>query len=705
MSRTHLAAPLLGAFLLAAPAAAQGNPPADSVRAKRPTRLNELVITATRTSEMVSSSPLAVTAVTRADLSTSSAPSVPNLLWRIPGFTMRDYQSSVLSSTARMIPAFRGLSGSTAGRTLVLLDGVPLNEAFSGRLNWSRIPLSLVDRIEVVRGGGSMLWGSRALGGVINVLTATPSRTSLSVQAEGGEYSTYRGAAAGSFRDGKLSASLSTDWSGTDGVITVPKDKVGPIDIPNGARDRVVYGKLAYDFTPGIQAYLSGNYLHERGSGPTPLSDGRSNISELRAGTRITTAGRGVFEVAGYANRFRSSFVSSTISSDRSTATLSRTSAIPAHSAGSSIQWSSSFAGGHQVTAGWDFSRTNGEVDEAANYSGGQMTLERDALGKQWLTGVFLQDHLNLTDRWKLLAGLRFDALRNYAGRRTDTDLVHQSTTRDTLYPSRTFNRLNWSLGIRHSAAAWLDWRASAYAAFRAPSLYELYQSNYSSRGTVTAANPDLLSERLLGAELGLDLNLGEAVLARTTFFWNQVHDPIIDYTIGTATSANQVIDPCGALPKGQVCRQRRNVDGLRTTGIESEVEYHPVRDLSFWLSYTFNPTRITAKGQEVDGKVARGAARHAASSVVTYDNPKLFGITFEERYVGSRSDDDLDTIRLDGFWVSGLRINRRLWRGSSAYLKVDNLFNATYEVTRSSSGLAEIGSPRWATVGLRAAW
>ena len=260
-------------------------PPADTAKTagRRPNRLDELVTTATRTSQTVSSNPFAVTAVTRADLATSSAASVPNMLWRLPGFSLRDYQSSIIQSqTVRMVPSFRGLSGSSAGRTLLLLDGVPVNESFSGRINWNRIPLSLVDRIEVVRGGGSMLWGSRALGGVINILTANPVRSGLGVVAEGGRFGTYLGSVDGTLRNAKLSGSLAADWSGTDGVITVRKDQAGAADFPTGGESKVLFGRVAYEFSPGFTAYLAGNYLNDDSTGPTAISDGSYEVGELR---------------------------------------------------------------------------------------------------------------------------------------------------------------------------------------------------------------------------------------------------------------------------------------------------------------------------------------------------------------------------------------------------------------------------------------
>ena len=692
---------------LAVTSVAAGQQPSDTAKTgRRTTRLDELVTTATRTSQTVSSNPFSVTAVTKADLTSSSAATVPNMLWRLPGFSLRDYQNSLIQSqNVRMVPSFRGLSGSSAGRTLVLLDGVPINESFSGRINWNRIPLSLVDRIEVVRGGGSMLWGSRALGGVINILTANPVRTGLGVVAEGGRFGTYRGSVDGTLRNAKLSGSLSADWSGTDGVITVREDQAGAADYPTGGESKVLFGRVGYDFSPGLTAYLAGNYLTEDSKGPTRISDGTYEVHELRGGAQLVTSGGGVFHFAGYFNEFDHRSARTTISSDRETIAPNGYQNIPARSLGGTLQWSQTVSARHYLTAGVDLARTDGSILEGTNVQSGQPTLERRMTGNQLLGGAFIQDHITLAGQWRLLAGLRLDGVRNYGGRRTDIDLVNDQVTSDTGYATRTFSRLNYSLGVRHALSPALSWRSSVYGAFRAPTLFEIYQTNFSSRGSLTAANELLRPERLIGVEAGADLELGGNLLARATLFWNRVSDAIVDFTIGTATTNGQVIEPCGPLPRDQVCRQRRNVGALRSMGLESELEFHPAQRWSLWAGYTFNPTRISSPGQAIDGKVARAAVRHAATAVVTYDNPDLISATLEGRYVGSRSDDDLDSIRLESFFVTGLRLTRRLWSQSSAYLKVENVFDSVYPVAQAANGLVDVGAPRWVTVGMRAAW
>jgi hypothetical protein len=79
--------------------------------------------------------------------------------------------------------------------------------------------------------------------------------------------------------------------------------------------------------------------------------------------------------------------------------------------------------------------------------------------------------------------------------------------------------------------------------------------------------------------------------------------------------------------------------------------------------------------------------------------------VSLEGRYVGTRYDDDLNSLELGDFVVLGMRLNRRLGAQVSAWVKLENLFNTQFEVTRGTTGLVEIGGPRWALAGIRASW
>jgi len=304
-----------------------------------------------------------------------------------------------------------------------------------------------------------------------------------------------------------------------------------------------------------------------------------------------------------------------------------------------------------------------------------------------------------------MVASLRADRVGSIDGARVVRNLVLGTVQSDTEFRDRTTRRLTYTFGLRWQQAEWLGWRGSVYEAFRAPSLYELFYPRFSSRGTVTEANALLDPERLRGAEGGFDLTPGDGFLARVTVFANRVSDPIMDVTVGTAGDQPEVIEPCGLMPARQTCGQRRNVRGLRSSGVETELEWRPSATWGVGGGYSFSPTRVIAPGQPADRRSAIRAARHMATSNVRFDSPRWLSAALEARYVGSRFDDDLNEVKLDDFYLLGLRVSRSLRRGLTAHLKVENLLDEEFEIARTRSGLADMGAPRWITAGIRAEW
>ena len=178
-----------------------------------------------------------------------------------------------------------------------------------------------------------------------------------------------------------------------------------------------------------------------------------------------------------------------------------------------------------------------------------------------------------------------------------------------------------------------------------------------------------------------------------------------MDVTIGTAGSQPEVIAPCGLMPANQTCGQRQNVPGLRSHGVESEIEWRPSAPWRATAGYSFSPTKVRAPGHPVDGKQAIRSARHMVSSSLSYDSPRLATIGIDARYIGARFDNDLNTVELADFYLVGLRLNRSLGRGMTGYVKIENLFDEVFEIARTTGGQADMGAPRWVTAGIRATW
>ena len=667
------------------------------------TALDAVVVSATRTEQTLKSLPSHVVVLDATSIATSAAQTVPDLLRSVPGFTTRDFQSGLVAGPSQSMVSFRGLGGSSAGRALVLLDGMPAGDPFSGWLDWGRIPLLLLQSAEVVRGGGSTVWGSRSLGGIVNLRTIDPRGDGAQVMLEGGSQGTYHGTGVASIRRGAVAASLGGDFWNTDGFVLLRPEQAGPVDRPIATTNRALSGKVSWDASSALQLWAAGGTFS---GGERPIRDqDHQRFQEVRGGLRWLAPGGGIATASLFGNRRGSEGNSFTIDASRTTETPQRHTTSPARSTGVSLQWTQMLFDRHELSAGADVSSASGEIAEQFTYVSDVPTREREIGGSQRIAGVFVQDAADLGGGVRMVASVRGDRVQNLDGGRVLRDLATATVLSDSSFADRTTSQLTYSLGLRWQLGEWMAWRASAYEAFRAPSMYELYFARFSSRGTVTEANAQLDAERMRGLEGGIDLTPTASLLGRVTVFRNRVTSPIIDITVGTAGTTPTQIAPCGLMPARQTCGQRQNVPGLLSSGVESELEWRPTPTWGFTGSYAFSPTRIIAPGQPADGKSAIRSARHTVGTGISFDSPRWVSVAVEGRHVGERYDDDLNEVQLDGFWLVGVRVNRAIGRGLTAHVKVENLLDEDFEIARTRSGLADMGAPRWITAGVRAAW
>ncbi|MBL0169938.1 MAG: TonB-dependent receptor [Gemmatimonadaceae bacterium] len=671
--------------------------------AERASPLGAVVVSATRTEQSLKSLPTHVVVVGSQDVAASAAQSVPDLLRMIPGFATREPQSALVMSPSQSVVSFRGLGGSTAGRTLILLDGLPAGDPFSGWLDWGRIPLPLLESAEVVRGGGSPIWGSRALGGVVNLRTLSPTRDGARLLLEGGSFGTKRGSGAATVRRGKLGASLAGDYVNTDGFLIIRKDQSGPADSPEPVRSYTVTGKVIYDASKTLQTWAGGSTFN---SGILPVGeDEEQRFDDARLGLRWARATGGIATISVFANRRTGIGNSTSFNTARTVETLARQNRSPAASTGLTLQWTQMAFSTHELSIGADLTSTTGKLSEDHTFASGVATRQRNVGGGQQIGGVFVQDAADLGHGVRLVASARADAVRSDHGRRTELTLPTRAVLFDSSFADRRVNRLTYSLGLRWQPSEWLGLRTSAYEAFRTPSLFEMYQPLYSSRGSVTESNPQLEAETLRGTEFGADVTLGPSFVGRVTAYITRVDSPIMDVTLGVAGTKATPLIPCGVVAANQSCAQRRNVDGLHSSGVETELTWRPTAAWSLGTGYSYSPTTVSAPGQPADRKQALRSMKHMATATMAYRSPRWADVSMEARYLGSRFVDDLNTIELPEVYLVGLRVNRALGKGMSAHVKVENLFNQQFQTTRTRAGLVDIGAPRWITAGVRAAW
>ena len=166
-----------------------------------------IVVSVSRAEQQEADVAANVTVLDAKDLQRTAALTADDALRQVPGFSLFRRSSSLVAHPTSQGVSLRGIGPSGVSRTLVLLDGVPLNDPFGGWVYWSRVPLASLERVEVMRGGSSSLWGNFALGGVVQLFTESPTTGTFSLMAEAGDHQT-----------GQLDVSAGERWERTSSL-------------------------------------------------------------------------------------------------------------------------------------------------------------------------------------------------------------------------------------------------------------------------------------------------------------------------------------------------------------------------------------------------------------------------------------------------------------------------------------------------------
>ena len=223
--------------------------------------LDEVVVTGTRTVTDVRYLPMTVNVISRGQLTQNNQMSIlPTVMQQVPGLfvTSRSMYGYGVSTGAAGSINMRGISGG-AGQLLVLIDGHPQYNGIYGHPISDSYQTLMAERVEVLRGPASVIYGSNAMGGVINIVTRKMLQDGVrtDVRVGGGSYGTVLAEASNTIRKGKFSSMVGGEYSRTDN------------HRPNMGFEQ--YGghlKLAYDFTPNWDAYVDADITHFNASYP-----------------------------------------------------------------------------------------------------------------------------------------------------------------------------------------------------------------------------------------------------------------------------------------------------------------------------------------------------------------------------------------------------------------------------------------------------
>ena len=687
-------------------------------------KLSDVVVNATRSDTPLDQMPLNTTILTKEVLESSPDQTIDQVLKNVPGVFLNDVPYYQKDPTGQSINV-RGLG---YGRTLVLIDGLPANDAFYGTVQWNLVPMSSIESVEFVRGGVSSLYGNYGMGGVININTKTPKNSSQEVSASYGSFATGNVAASKDLIvSDAMQMRFSADYFSSEGFQNYATISPGsPSYIKNGMGTDAVknsnvrlqnYFKPTQDTNAFVRmgystmADLSNNYaiapnliqtVDVAGGSTTNLDvDKKVQVNAYYQNTNffkqtannLTAAPQKPYINANYTDPYSTLGASAQYTHDLKAVGIDQyIIGVDARSISAS-----------NLTNNLDTTTGSGAVT-SVNYAQGQQNFY-GLLGqiKSSASVIPLETTLGArVDVWNSQTPTLYNAGAN------GSTPVYQAI------PNQSKTQLSPSLGLVYKAADNWNLRSAAYQAFHAPSMNNTLRSYGNTSTGYSIANPNLTPETMTGYEVGTDYRW-KGGFAQLTAFNNYIQNAITSYKITDANSAfaYSLCSASGIVISAQGCKSSggytnvsyyTNQQNLLSRGVELQY-HHDVNEhwaVDGGYSYTRTVLTWTATTDPTNTQVG-GVPMNIANAGITYYPSPEASLTTTVRYVGN-SWMSTGTLPVPAYAIVGLKANYQVTPQASVFASAVNLFNRQYVTFNIASAASsyQAGMPQAITVGAR---
>ena len=664
--------------------------------------LPELVTVGRGYPQYLQNSPNQVTVIGRDDIEHASQRRLDGVLKQVPGFSLFRRNSSRVAHPTTQGVSLRNLGPTASSRTLVLLDGIPLNDPFGGWVYWNRLPLALIDRVEIQTAGGAGQWGNYALGGVIHVFSRISREDYGIAEVSGGNRGTSELLFSGKKHFGDFAFSINANRFSTEGYPVLRRDQRGAVDVNAYSKSDLLDLGFDWKLPQGktFTAHASRHY-EKRVNGTlltgndTEAYDANLALSGGDLDENLHWRAQFYYQKRNFRNLF------SSVAQDRASESPALEQFdVPAEAWGGSLVISISAEKGHHILAGIDARTVEGKTRERFRFVNGSFLKEREAGGRQSFFGVFLEDIWQVTSGLRLHASGRLDNYHNKDGLRLENDILTGATLRQERFMDRQEWIGNFRVGLNAEFSG--DKRAyfSVYSGFRVPTLNELYRP-FRVKNDITEANPALSPERLLGVELGFEWEPADAARFRINIFANKIEDAVANVELALGPG---IIEPCGFVPPGGSCRQRRNLDQIRVAGFELEAKFNINDNWRISASYLYNDAKITESLERpiLEGNRLAQTAEHTARVSLDWLPSPKWRSSLQIRINGDQFEDDGNQRRLGAFTVIDFSTSYLFGKNTRVFATIENLLDTEFEIGKASNGNVSIGAPFLASVGMR---
>lgn len=581
-----------------------------------------IVVSASRLEEPSKDVASSVTVIPASDLRRGQHRMVLDALREVPGVDL--VQSGARGGSTSLF-----IRGAGPGQTLVLIDGVEANDPISADrdFNFAHLSSDNIERVEVLRGPQSVLYGSDSMGGVVNIITRRgKGEPRVDVLAEGGTFGTYRGGAGVSGGTDRVHYAVSVSRFQTSGISSAAED------LGNSEKD----GYRNQSFSARIGISPSGIFDVDF---TTRGMDGRSEVDNGGGvgqddPNHVLDSSQWLFRAAPRLKLLDGAW-EQTLGLALSTADFRDDNPPDAASGGSfsfstfdsqfvEVDWQHTlFLHESQVLiVGAEFEEESGE---SANDFGGFLSVFRQV--QAWTRGAYVQHRARMWERLIASAGVRLDQHEEFGTqasyRATAAFLVPETSTKP---------------------------RATIGTGFKTPSLFQLFSS---------FGDPALEPEESVGWDVGVDQELTRILTVSATYFHNEF---------------KELIDFDGGLGKYV------NLGRAESSGVELALSLHLLEGLEVRLSYSFTDTEDKDTGEDLIRR-----PRHKAGARALFDVTEAVHLNASALYVGRRDDGDFSTfpattVTLDAYVRLDLAATWRIDDHFEVFARGENLLDEEYE-------------------------
>jgi len=647
---------------------------------KDTTKLEEVVVTGTKTARNLKDVPGKVSVIGSKTIELSAAQQVDDILRFTPGININ--RSTGIYSQRPMV-TLRGMSGDEQSRTLVLINGVPINTSDEGGVNWNRINQHDVERIEVFKGPGSSLYGNNAMGGVINIITKKPTKPQeVYGGISYGSYNTLRQDLNVRIRNDKgYYGSVSQYYLKSDGYNNVVDSLRTPYDKARSLEEISLSVKAGNDANKWLRWELQYDvFRDERGEGYQIISpkgcyrNFNTNLfrGNLRGGDEKTKYDLNVYyQMENYFD-VNEKLKYKKLPIDKIPVADSTYSRYDVNSyrkdMGVLFNFNRELMENNTLTAGFELKQGSiegGDYYQTPNMNTGIYDTVYNAGKINTLAGYIQDEHAFFDNKIRLILGLRLDHV-------TFDDGEYMSTDPWNTIPElkkHTWTELSPRAGMRFNFIEEVSGYISYSHGFRASILDDLTRTGWMWVGP-KYANPELGPESLDNFEIGADIFPVNKLKISASAYYATGKDFL--YYVATTDS---MFYRGGWNP----IFKRENVTNVTMKGIEADIQYELFDGLNVLANYTFAHSKINefTKQPELENKYLKYVPKHSASASILWQN-KYVNTSLRAYYKGEQfaNDENTEAKVLDPYFTFDVQLSKQIKEYFILSLDIQDVFD-----------------------------